>query len=336
MNASHPATRLLAALELLQARGRLSGAELARRLGVERRTVRRYMARLEEMGVPIMTERGAQGGYALVGGYRLPPLMFTNDEALAISLGLLASESIGLVDGLQAVQAARAKLERVLPASIRARVRAVAETVALEDTGSAPPGESVTLLRLSSSAHAGERVRIGYRSRADAVTEREFDPYALVYRGRRWYAVGHCHLRRGLRSFRVDRIAHVEAAGRTFERPAAFDAVAYMNRALATLPRAFRAHIVLRTDLAAARAALFPAFGVLEATNGGVSVRCEVDDLDWLARELARLPWPFEIRRPPELRQALARHVERLAAGARRPAPAPAARRATRDSKRAT
>src|SRR5438067_7554116 len=111
----HPTTRVLAVLELLQAHGRLSGAELASRLEVDRRTLRRYVETLEEMGIPISTERGRQGGYALVPGFKLPPLMFTDDEALALAVGLVAARGLGLADASLATASAQAKLERVIP-----------------------------------------------------------------------------------------------------------------------------------------------------------------------------------------------------------------------------
>src|SRR5262245_54159905 len=129
---SRPATRLLAALELLQTHGRMSGSELARRLRIHPRTVRRYIASLEELGIPITTDRGRDGAYMLVAGFKLPPMMFTDDEALALSVGLLAARSLGLADAAPAVASAQAKLERVMPVSVKRRVRAVDETVTLD------------------------------------------------------------------------------------------------------------------------------------------------------------------------------------------------------------
>jgi len=125
----HPTTRVLAVLELLQAHGRMSGAELARRLRVDPRTVRRYIALLEEMGIPITAERGRHGAYLLVAGFKLPPMMFTDDEALALSVGLLAARGLGLGEAGPAVSSAQAKLERVMPTNLKRRVRAVDETV---------------------------------------------------------------------------------------------------------------------------------------------------------------------------------------------------------------
>src|SRR2546422_415306 len=123
----HPAARVLAALELLQAHGRISGPELARRLEVDGRTVRRYVATLEEIGIPITAERGCDGGYRLVAGFKLPPMVFTNEEGFALAVGLLAARKLGLARAAS-VESARAKLERVMPAKLRRRLRAVEET----------------------------------------------------------------------------------------------------------------------------------------------------------------------------------------------------------------
>jgi predicted DNA-binding transcriptional regulator YafY len=310
----HPATRILAVLELLQTHGRMSGAELAERLQVDRRTLRRYIARLEEMGVPVTTERGVHGGYQLIAGYKLPPMMFTNDEALVLSLGLVAARGIALAEGAPAVASARAKLERVLPAKIQRRARAIDETVAIERAGEGAAGDQETLASFSAAAHARQRVRMRYRARSGEESVRAFDPYGLAYRDKRWYVAGYCHLRNGLRSFRLDRVVSVGPTAQSFERPAAFDVLAHMAMSIATLPRAFSIEVVLRTDLRAAKRELFAALGVLEPLGSAVLLRAQADDLEWFARELARLPWPFEVRRPAALKDAVIEHARKLMA----------------------
>ena len=121
----HPTTRVLTVLELLQSRAQFSGAELAERLEVDRRTVRRYVSTLQDLGVPVESEAGRYGGYRLRPGYKLPPMMFTEEEALALILGLLLSRRVGLVDAAPAVEGALAKIDRVLPDRLRGRVQAV-------------------------------------------------------------------------------------------------------------------------------------------------------------------------------------------------------------------
>jgi predicted DNA-binding transcriptional regulator YafY len=306
-----PTTRVLTVLELLQKHGRVSGAELARKLAVDRRTVRRYISMLEEIGIPITAEQGRDGGYMLVAGFKLPPMMFTDDEALALAVGLLAARGLGLADAAPAVASAQAKLERVMPEGLKRRVSAIDETVTLDLTRSTEPGDNAALAALSAAAQTRSRVRLDYRGQRGE-TERDLDPYGLAYRGGRWYVVGHCHLRHGLRSFRLDRVASVRTLESTFTRPPDFDALAHVTNALATLPRRYSPVVLLKTDLDTARRALFPAAGVLEWTPEGVLLRAQADDLLWFARELARLPFDFEIREPAELREVLASVARQL------------------------
>jgi predicted DNA-binding transcriptional regulator YafY len=308
----HPATRVLAVLELLQTHGRMSGAELAQRLAVDRRTLRRYIERLEEIGIPITTDRGPHGGYQLVSGYKLPPMMFTNDEALALSLGLVAARGIGLAAGAPAVASARAKLERVMPAKIRQRARAVDETVALELYGKKKSTDDNCIATFSTAAHAGQSVCMTYRDASGKESRREFDPYGLAYRSERWYVTGYCHIREDLRSFRLDRVIEAEPLQRHFQRPVGFDVLAHLAIGVATLPRAFAIEVLLLTNLEYAQRELFATLGTLEPVGNAVLLRSQADDLDWFARELSRMPWRFEIRKPLELRGAVARHAKTL------------------------
>ncbi len=309
---SRPTTRVLTVLELLQTHGRMSGSELAQRLEVDRRTVRRYIVALEELGIPITAERGRDGAYMLVAGFKLPPMMFTDDEALALSVGLLAARGLGLAEAAPAVASAQAKLERVMPANLKRRVRAVDETVALDLSRPTAPRDNGALVALSAAAQAQRRVRMRYRASENDESERDFDPYGLAYRGGRWYVVGFCQLRNGLRSFRLDRIESVQPLDMSFTRPPGFDALGHLTFSVATLPRTFAVEVLLHTDLERARRQVFPAFGVLEQSADGVLLRGQTDDLDWYARELARLPFAFDVQRPAALRDALASCARRL------------------------
>src|SRR3954464_12765017 len=234
---SQPTTRVLTLVEMLQAREVTGGAELARALEVDRRTLRRYIVMLEELGIPIVTTQGRFGGYQVVPGFKLPPMIFSDEEALALAVGLMAARGLGLAQSMPALATARAKLERVFPAKLKSRLRAVDESVALEFTRPAAVIDQQVLGLLCSATQERHRVRMAYRSR-DEQTEREFDPYGLVYRAGRWYIVGWCHLRRGLRSFRLDRVGSASSSAATFERPADFDALAYLRQSIATIPRA--------------------------------------------------------------------------------------------------
>jgi predicted DNA-binding transcriptional regulator YafY len=313
-------TRVLAVLELLQTHGQLSGSEIARRLEVDVRTVRRYVVRLEEMGIPITAEQGRHGGYMLVAGFKLPPMMFNEDEALALAVGLLAVRGLALAHAEPAVASAQAKLERVMPAGLKRRLREADETVQI-DLGNAgvPARDNAALIALAAAARDRRRVRLGYRSGRDEVSERGFDAYGLAHRGGRWYAVGWCHLRGGVRSFRLDRVTAVRDGAERFERPAAFDALGHLSLSLATLPRRHAVEVLLETDLDTARRQLFDSIGIFEPCPEGVVLHGQADDLGWFARELARLPFPFTIRRPEALAETLRDHAAALlgrAAGA--------------------
>ncbi len=318
---SLPTTRVLTVLELLQAHGRMSGPELARRVGVDGRTLRRYVASLEEIGIPVTAERGRHGGYALVPGFKLPPMAFTNDETLALALGLLAARGLGLSGVVPAVASASAKLERVMPEALKQRVRAIDDTVALDLAKAGARGagaDNAALVILSQAAQARQRVHLIYRAERGA-SERDVDPWGLAWRGGRWYAVGYCHLRRGLRSFRLDRIEQVHAVPASFGRPEGFDVLAHLVSSMATLSRTHAIEVLLHADIATAQREIFETIGVLEPTGDSTRLRAQADDLDWFARELSRLPFEFEIRQPDALRVALLAQVERLQRLASRP-----------------
>lgn len=309
----HPTTRVLAVLELLQSQAQISGAELAERVNVDRRTLRRYIALLEEMGIPITTEQGRYGGYRLVPGFKLPPMMFTDEEAQALSLGLIAARGLGLADAAPAIESVQAKLDRVLPSAPRKTIAALRDSVAMQ-TGNARASADARLLRvLSESAQTRRTASLRYRAADGALTSRDFDVYGNVFRAGRWYVVGHCHLRLGLRTLRLDRVAHAEVSARGFVRPAGFDAGEYLTRALATVPRGVATEVLLHTDLACAKRELHNTLGLPEAGAGGVVLRGYTDELDWYARELMRLPFRFEVRAPGELHTTLGKLARELA-----------------------
>src|SRR5512146_3244101 len=146
----HPTTRVLTVLELLQSHRRMTGTELAHRLEVNIRTLRRYITMLQDLGIPILAERGRYGAYELIAGFKLPPMMFTNEEAAVLAIGLLAAERLGLADIAHAVGSTRAKLERVMPLELKERVRALTETILLDlQAGrvAAPPEIMLTMSR---------------------------------------------------------------------------------------------------------------------------------------------------------------------------------------------
>jgi predicted DNA-binding transcriptional regulator YafY len=314
-----PTTRLLSMLELLQARGRMGGPELARRLEVGERTVRRYVAMLKEMGVPVEAERGRYGAYALRPGFKLPPMMFTDEEALALALGLISARRLGLSGVAPAVDGALSKIERVMPEHLRGRVRMLEEsvTLAVARPAASPTGE--VLLTLGAAVRGRRRVRLRHRSDPGEVTERELDPYGVVHREGYWYAVGYDHLREGMRIFRLDRVLEAELLETTFVRPPGFDTPEEVLEALADMPQdRWSVEVLLETTPEVAREQV-PSMGVtLEGAEDGVHMRCSTSDLGWMSRVLASLSFPFVVRRPPELREALGHHAAEVAALAER------------------
>jgi predicted DNA-binding transcriptional regulator YafY len=325
----HPTTRVLAVLELLQAHPGLSGSELARRLEVDRRTVRRYVEMLQDLGIPVEAERGRYGGYRLRPGFKLPPLMLTEDEALAVTLGLLAAQRLGLTAAAPAVEGALAKVERVLPTAVGERVRTVQETLGFTLVPPAqPPADTATVLALTMAVQRAQRVRLDYRSFRGEQTERTLDPYGVVFHAGRWYAVGHDHLRGEVRIFRLDRVLRVELLEATFQRPTGFDSTSYLLAALPKVPRAWPIEVLLETTLEDARRWITPGVVSLEETAGGVLLTTRVGDLDWAARYVVGFGCPFIVRRPPALRAALRHLAAEIVAQAERSGQSPARRSA--------
>lgn len=303
-----PATRVLTVLELLQSRQRISGPELATRLEVDTRTVRRYITMLQDLGVPVEAERGRYGSYRLRPGFKLPPLMFTDDEALALTLGLLAARKMGLTVAAPAVEGALAKVERVLPATLRQRVQAVQETLVFDFTPSSTVPNNEVVVTLCAAAQQGKRVWMRYRNwDASEETERAVDPYGLVYRSGFWYMVAYCHLRTELRTFRLDRIVNTEMREESFTRPSNFDSLAHVLQSIPNTPATWLIDVLLETTLEHAKRVVPPALAILEECNEGVTFRCYVHNLDWMAYVLLGLGCPLIVRQPPELRDALRR-----------------------------
>lgn len=318
----HPTTRVLAVLELLQTHPRLSGSEIAERLEVDVRTARRYITMLQDLGIPVVAERGRYGAYALEPGFKLPPMMFTNDEALALTIGLLAAKRLGLSEAAPAVQSAQAKLERVIPLGLKDRVRALSETVVLDLRQPEASAVNEVMLTISEAAREKRRVHMHYRSFQSQETERDCDPYGLAYRQGRWYLVGHCHLRHGLRLFRVDRVQSAIMRDETFTMPDNFDILAHISQSIALVPRPHPVSIRLEMSLADAQLEIPADTFLLEQSNGGVLLRGSTDSLDWLAARLANLRCAFTIYQPAGLTEAIEQHALHLVQQARRTAPA--------------
>ena len=291
-----PVTRLLTVLDLLQSRTEITAAQLAERLEVEARSVRRYITTLQDMGIPVEAVRGRYGGYRLRPGFKLPPLMWTEEEALAVTLGLQAVQLLGLSQTVPTVESALEKVERVLPQALRERVQAVQETVVLDLVKHGYAELNRFGLGLSTAAYQKKRVWIRYRTGSGEAHEREFDCYGLVYHSERLYAVGYCHLRQDTRVFRLDRIDALERREGRFTPPPHFDCLAYVIQAFAAIPSRWLAEVLLQTThLEQIREAVPATFATLEETPEGILLRAYDDDLQHTARFLVSLDCPFRV-----------------------------------------
>lgn len=307
---TRPTARVLALLEILQTGGWFTVGELARRLGVDERTVRRYATHLADLGIPVGTRRGRYGGYRLSPGFKLPPLMLTDDEAIAVTLGLVAGERMGL-GGPAFTGSALAKVRRVLPDAVAGRIEsllATADFTALPRQ--AAPAGSEVLLTLAAAARDRRPVRIAYTAWAGGTGDRVLEPYGLVFHSGRWYVSGHDSARGEVRTFRLDRITAAESIEGSFEVPDGFDPTGHVLAGLASVPYAHEVVVLLRATLAEARRRLPRVVGDLVETAGGVRLTMRAERLDGAARMLAGLPWRFTVERPA----ALADEVRALAA----------------------
>ena len=313
-----PTARVLTVLELLQSHDRMTGAELARRLEVDVRTVRNYVQTLTDLGIPVEAERGRYGAYYLRAGYKLPPLIFTEDEALALTLSLLVARASDLVTTAPAFEGVLAKVKRVLPASTRTRIQAVEQTVAFDRGTATTAPAGLAVLLLSSAIQSGRRVVLHYRSARAELTERAFDPYGIAYHRGFWYTIGYCHLRAGQRLFRLDRIVQIQITSQTFPPRVNFPALEAVSQALAVVPRVWQVEVWLATTLAEAQEQTRQPKACFEEAEGGVLLRVDVEDLPWMARLLAGLGVPFTIHRPLELCEVVRQYARTLVSYAER------------------
>ena len=227
---SNPAVKLLTLLLLLQKKSNRKVAELAEELEVSPRTVHRYLGMLEDMGIPLYSERGRYGGFSLVQGYELPPLMFSADEAAVLYLGAaMVNEMWPGIYG-DNTQSVIAKLENVLPADLQAEASRVNEIFSAGHLYRYDIKEMAPLIKtLGKQIKNKKSSRILYKSSQESETTRIVDFYALVHRFGWSYAIGYCHLRKEIRSFRVDRIAEFETLENNFETDTDFDLNKYLN-----------------------------------------------------------------------------------------------------------
>ena len=300
-----PTTRLLTILELLQSYKQMNGPEMARRLEVDVRTVRRYIVMLQDMGIPVETERGPYGSYQLQRGHRLPPLMFTDAEVVAITLGLLAIREFRFPVDVAAVEGALAKTERVMPEKLLYQARGLQEAITFNVSPPPVSFQNEFIVTLSAAVLQHQIVHISYRSFDGDESERDFNPYGIVFNEGYWYVTGYCHLRQDLRTFRLDRIVMLEILDQSFERPENFDVLGQVLRSIAHLPDAKQIEVILKTSLERAQE-VFPSFmGTLEPSEEGIIFRRAATQLEWIIHELLDIDFPVIVKHPPELRETL-------------------------------
>ncbi|MGW3010541.1 helix-turn-helix transcriptional regulator [Streptomyces sp. NPDC001219] len=296
--------RLLRLLSLLQAHREWSGAELAGRLDVTPRTVRRDIDRLRELGYPVHSTPGTAGGYRLGAGAELPPLLLDDDEAVAVAVGLRTAASGG-VDGIEEASVrALAKLEQVLPHRLRRRVGALnAVTVPMLGSGG-PRVDPDVLTELAHACRDCHRFRFSYTAHDGAVSRRTVEPHRLVCARRYWYLVAWDVDRADWRTYRADRITPTPPHGPRFtpRTPPAEDLAAYVAQGISTRVYSTRATVLLHASLEQAAERVSPAAGVLEAVDEGhCLLRTGAHSLELLVLHIVLTGFDFEVREPPEL-----------------------------------
>jgi predicted DNA-binding transcriptional regulator YafY len=312
---SNTATRLINLILLLERQPNQKAADLAQELGVSVRTLHRYFGMLEELGIPVYSERGPHGGFSLVRGYRMPPLVFSPEEAVAVYLGTsLVAEMWGQLYK-EAAQGALIKLENVLPDEQRheiawARRSLLATGLHRADLENLAPN----LETLRQAAHEQRRVSMTYHSRSQPEpVPRELDPYAIVHRWGWWYVVGFCHLRQAERTFRVDRIRSLTLRETPFELPTHFNLQAY----LASEPQVQPA-VMARLRFAPQAAQVVAESRaywdtVEEQPDGSLIASFPAPALEWAASTALAYGPIVEVLEPPELRHMVAQWAAMVA-----------------------
>ncbi|WP_328708721.1 YafY family protein [Microbispora hainanensis] len=302
---ANTSSRTLRLLSLLQTHRYWQGGELAERLGVSVRTLRRDVDRLRELGYPVEAQRGVEGGYQLAAGAALPPLVIDDEEAVALAVGLQTAV-LGAVEGIaESSVRALAKVVQVMPARLRHRVEAL-RTMTVpagwdgQDATSVDPG---VLTTVALACRNRERLRIAYTSADGTRTERHVEPHRLVRLGRRWYLVAYDLTRHDWRSFRVDRLVGPENTGARFrprELPAA-DAADFVRAGLDNLPRPYRVEVLADAPASVARERIGRWCTVEEVDAGRCRIRMTTHSLDWPIMSLGVLGADFNVVHPPEL-----------------------------------
>jgi predicted DNA-binding transcriptional regulator YafY len=300
---SETSSRLLELLSLLQARRDWPGGELADRLEVSGRTIRRDVERLRRLGYPVESLTGPTGGYRLRAGSAMPPLLLDDEEAIAIAVGLRTAAGASVSGIEETAVRALVKLEQVLPAHLRRRVSALGlATLTVPVPGPRIDPQHLTLI--AGACRDSECLRFAYRSRDGTDSRREVEPHSLVNRGRRWYLVAWDRRRDDWRTFRLDRLTKPASTGVRFDprRLPAKDAAAYVERSIAGAPTRYEAVVTLHAPAEQISNRIPAYWGAVEPIDAQTCrYTAGDDDLGWLALRIAMLGVDFEVQEPPEL-----------------------------------
>lgn len=309
----HPTSRVLTVLELLQSRPSITGPELAARLEMDVRTVRRYIMHLQDVGIPVESTVGRTGGYRLRPGFKLPPLIFTEEEATAIMLGLLGTSWLEIGQSSVSVEGALAKVSRVLPLHAKERLQAMSSHLFFFSPHQEEKPDVSLLLSVSEAIGQQQRIALDYRSFNDRVTHRKVEPYGMIGWDGHWYLIGYCCLRQDYRKFRLDRIQHVEVLDESFERPEDFDCREYIIKSYSSERAPWQIEVEFQAPLYTVQQKIPSSYGTLTATpSGGTLFQSPAYTLESQARYLISLNLPFVVHKPAELRQALLRLAEQI------------------------
>jgi predicted DNA-binding transcriptional regulator YafY len=308
-----PTVRLLQLVALLQRQPDWPSAELADRLGVTTRTLRRDVARLRELGYAVDATPGRLGGYRLRAGSALPPLVLTDDEAVVLAVGLRVAALSGVSGSTDIAVSALTKLEGLLPSRLRGRVAALgADVVSLTGTERAATDPTI-LAVLALACRRSEQVAITYTDARGRSTQRDVAAYRVVHAAPRWYLVARDLRRQAWRTFRVDRVSEARPLGARVRFDDAPDAAALVAESITTAVYRWTATIRLELPHARARHVVGATIGQLtEETDTTTLLRLGANELDWLARYLVGLTCELEVLEPPELVtaiRALGRHL---------------------------
>jgi predicted DNA-binding transcriptional regulator YafY len=312
---SNVATRLLSMIFLFQSRRQWTVSDLSEELDVSDRTVHRYISMLEEMGIPLYSERGPYGGFSLLRTYKLPPLIFTPQEATVLYMGARLVQDIWGKPFQDAVTGVTAKLDNVLPDDMRQEVQRIQRNlvVMMGTARDYAPYQDI-MIALRDSMAALKRVHFNYLSFARIETSRKVDPYALSFRWGNWYLIGYCHMRQELRTFRVDRIKELKTLEEHFQYPRDFDAKTYLEETMRWENR-YQVAVRMAPDVATEmRQRASDWMKVSDNPDGSVTVRFDVDNLDWATGWV--LSWGQLVRalEPPELVSSIRKSAQALLA----------------------